>query len=74
VRFQFPGGPIGEGEALRRPGEEETSKVEAGRVTSSVVSPASGPIGLGYAFHDVAPGARLVSLARPELTAIVDLR
>jgi folate-binding protein YgfZ len=74
VRFRFPEGPIGEGEVLRRPEEEESSKVEAGRVTSSVVSPASGPIGLGYAFRDVAPGARLVSVTRPALTAIVDPR
>jgi tRNA-modifying protein YgfZ len=74
VRFRFPEGRIGEGEVLRRPEEEESSKVEAGRVTSSVVSPASGPIGLGYAFRDVAPGARLISVTRPALTAVVDRR
>jgi tRNA-modifying protein YgfZ len=73
VRFRFPEGPISPGEVLRRP-EEEEPKVEAGRVTSSVVSPTSGPIGLGYAFRDVASGARLVSVSHPALTAIVDPR
>ena len=46
---------------MRRTEEEgdDTSRTEAGRVTSSVVSPAFGPIGLGYAFRDVEVGATL---------------
>lgn len=71
VSFRFPEGPLPAGDVLRRPGEEIPSRTEAGRVTSSVVSPRLGPIGLGYAFHDVASGARLVSASRPDLSAIV---
>jgi folate-binding protein YgfZ len=71
VSFRFPDAPVGRGEHLRLPEEEAPSKVEAGRVTSSVVSPDLGPIGLGYAFRDVPSGARLVSISRPHLPAIV---
>jgi tRNA-modifying protein YgfZ len=71
VSFRFPGGPIAAGDLLRLPDEEKPSKVEAGRVTSSVHSPRFGAIGLGYAFRDVAPGARLVSDTNPALSAIV---
>lgn len=71
VSFRFPEGPIDAGEVLRSPGEEMPSKVEAGRVTSSVVSPRLGPIGLGYAFREVATGARLVSASKPHLGAVV---
>ena len=71
VRFRFPGRPIDPGTPLRRPDEEKPGKVEAGRVTSSAVSPRSGAIGLGYAFRDVAEGDPLVSTVRPDDTAIV---
>jgi len=71
VSFRFPDGPIDRGDVLRRPEEETPSRIEAGRVTSSVVSPLFGPIGLGYAFREVLSGARLVSVARPRLAAIV---
>jgi tRNA-modifying protein YgfZ len=71
VSFRFPDGAIPAGELLRLPGEEVPSKIEAGRVTSSAVSPQLGPIGLGYAFRDVEPGARLVSASSPSLSAIV---
>jgi folate-binding protein YgfZ len=71
VRFRFPGGPIDPGTPLRRQDEETPGKVEAGRVTSSAVSPNSGAIGLGYAFRDVLDGDRLVSTARADDTAIV---
>ena len=75
VSFRFPQGPIEAGDLLRRPDEETLSRIEAGRVTSSVVSPLVGAIGLGYAFRDVASGARLVSVSKPELSAIAsDLR
>jgi len=71
VGFQFPEGPIAPGSLLKRPEEPEAGKVEQGRVTSAVVSPAFGPIGLGYAFRDVSLGERLVSAAQPSLAAVV---
>jgi len=71
VRFRFPGRPIEPGTPLRRPDEEKPGKVEAGRVTSSAVSPQSGAIGLGYAFRDVSDGDRLVSTVRADDAAIV---
>jgi aminomethyltransferase len=70
VSFRFPEGAIGSGEVLR-PDEETPSRIEAGRVTSSVESPLLGAIGLGYAFRDVPSGGRLVSVAEPRLGAIV---
>jgi folate-binding protein YgfZ len=72
VSFRFPEGPIAAGDSLRLPDEEKPSKVSAGRVTSSVHSPRFGAIGLGYAFRDVAPGARLVSDTNSALSAIVE--
>lgn len=61
VGFRFPDGPIGAGTVLRRPDEGAgRPRTEAGRVTSAALSPAVGPIGLGYAFHDVPIGAALV--------------
>jgi folate-binding protein YgfZ len=72
VSFRFSEGPIAAGDRLRLPDEETPSKVESGRVTSSVHSPRFGAIGLGYAFRDVALGARLVSDANPALSAIVE--
>jgi folate-binding protein YgfZ len=72
VSFRFPEGSIAAGDLLRLPDQEKPSKVEAGRVTSSVHSPRFGAIGLGYAFRDVALGARLVSDKNPALTAVVE--
>lgn len=62
VGFRFVGGPgpLPAGTLLRRPGESDTVRTEAGRVTSAAESPTYGPIGLGYAFRDVAIGDRLV--------------
>jgi folate-binding protein YgfZ len=74
VRFRFPEGPIAAGEVLRRPDGEGPSSTEAGRVTSSVVSPQFGAIGLGYAFRDVPAGAHLVSVSKPELSAVAGER
>ncbi len=71
VGFRFPEGPIPPGSLLKRPEEPEAGKVEQGRVTSAVLSPAFGPIGLGYAFREVAIGGRLVAAAQPSLTAVV---
>jgi len=61
VGFRFPEGAVNVGTTLRRAEEEgaEPSRTEAGRITSSVISPAFGPIGLGYAFRDVEIGATL---------------
>jgi folate-binding protein YgfZ len=61
VGFRFPDGGIAAGTALRRVDEAEASRTEAGRVTSAVLSPAFGPIGLGYAFRDVSDGMTLVA-------------
>lgn len=61
VGFRFPEGGIDAGTPLRRTAEGgEPSRTEAGRVTSAVLSPVFGPIGLGFAFHDVPIGAALV--------------
>lgn len=73
VGYRFPDGEIAAGATLRRPetphGEPE--RTEAGRVTSAVVSPLFGAIGLGFAFRDVATGSRLLSAAEPRRSAIV---
>ena len=61
VGFRFSDGGIAAGTALRRDADSEPSRTEAGRVTSAVLSPAFGPIGLGYAFRDVSDGATLVA-------------
>ncbi|MEO8347554.1 MAG: hypothetical protein ABI610_01480 [Acidobacteriota bacterium] len=60
VGFRFPDGAVSPGTTLHRDGEdEESSRTPAGRVTSAVLSPAFGPIGLGYAFRDVPIGETL---------------
>jgi len=51
--FRFPAGPVPAGTAFPDP---EKPQRELGRVTSSVVSPRFGPIGLGFVFRDVADG------------------
>src|SRR5262249_5790627 len=71
VGFRFPDGPIAPGTLLKLPEEAEPGKVEQGRVTSAAVSPAFGPIGLGFAFRDVPEGARLVSAQDRSLGALV---
>jgi folate-binding protein YgfZ len=71
VGFRFPDGLIERGSLLKLPEEAEPGKVELGRVTSAVVSPRLGPIGLGYAFREVPAGARLVSAADAARGAIV---
>ncbi|MEO8431982.1 MAG: hypothetical protein ABI592_10770 [Acidobacteriota bacterium] len=59
VGFLFPSGALAPGTLLRRPGVAVAARVETGRVTSSADSPRFGPIGLGWAFRDVAVGDRL---------------
>ncbi|MEP6471547.1 MAG: hypothetical protein ABJC28_05990 [Acidobacteriota bacterium] len=71
VRFRFADRAIPPGTALRRPGDEAPARIEAGRVTSSAVSPALGPIGLGFAFRDVADGDRLVSAEDDREAAVI---
>lgn len=71
VRFRFSERRIEPGTALRRPEEETPGRIEAGRVTSSALSPALGPIGLGFAFRDVLDGEWLVSVLDARDTAIV---
>ena len=72
VGFRFPDGAIEPGSLLKRPEEPEPGKVEQGRVTSAVLSPVFGAIGLGYAFRDVPAGARLVLAADPSRGALVE--
>ena len=71
VGWRFPDGAIAAGERLKRPEEVEPGKIEQGRVTSSVVSSRLGPIGLGFAFREVAAGQRLVSVSDPARGAVV---
>ncbi|HEY1249797.1 MAG TPA: hypothetical protein VGH97_01325 [Thermoanaerobaculia bacterium] len=70
VGFRFPDEPVPEGTAFRNP-EKPDSFQELARVSSAVISPRFGPIGLGLAFRDVAEGASLRDPARPERTAVV---
>ena len=56
--FRFPQGPVAAGTAFPDP---EKPQRELARVTSSVVSPRFGPIGLGFVARDVADGAVLDS-------------
>jgi folate-binding protein YgfZ len=71
VRFGFPGRAIEPGTALRRPEDELPARIEAGRVTSSALSPTLGAIGLGFAFRDVAGGDRLLSVSDARDVAVV---
>jgi folate-binding protein YgfZ len=71
VGFRFPEGAIEAGLVLKLSEEPEPGKIEQGRVTSSIESPAFGAIGLGYAFREVPSGGRLVSAATPERGAVV---
>jgi folate-binding protein YgfZ len=71
VGFRFPEGPIEPGAILKLPEEEEPGKIEQGRVTSAALSPAFGPIGLGFAFREVPEAGRLVSARQPSLGAVV---
>ena len=71
VGFRFPDGAISAGSLLKRPEEAEPGKIEQGRVTSAVLSPVFGAIGLGYAFRDVPAGARLIAASDPARGAVV---
>ncbi len=67
--FRFPRGILAPGTAFTDP---DRPSLELARITSAVVSPRLGPIGLGYAFRDVADGARLPA-AGPEAAVVVGL-
>ncbi|MET0619170.1 MAG: hypothetical protein ABW056_02770 [Thermoanaerobaculia bacterium] len=56
--LRFPGGPVAPGTSFPDP---EKPQRELARVTSAVVSPRFGAIGLGFVFRDVAEGAELGS-------------
>lgn len=73
VGFRFPDGLLAPGSILRRPGDPqpELSRIEQGRVTSAAESPRFGPIGLGYAFREIAVGDRLVGSEDPSRGAVV---
>jgi tRNA-modifying protein YgfZ len=58
VGFTFPDGPVAAGTRFPDPGKPER---ELGRVTSSVVSPRFGPIGMGFVARDVVDGAVLTT-------------
>jgi tRNA-modifying protein YgfZ len=66
--FRFPGETITAGTVFPDPARPA---LELARVTSSVVSPRFGPIGLGLAFRDVAEGAALTLPGRPQPSAVV---
>jgi folate-binding protein YgfZ len=66
--FRFPGEPIAAGTVFPDPAKPA---LELARVTSSVVSPRFGPIGLGLAFRDVAEGTALTLPGRPQPSAVV---
>lgn len=68
VGFRFPEDPVAPGTVFPDPTKET---LELGRVTSAVVSPRFGPIGLGFAFRDVAEGAALRIAAEPARCAVV---
>lgn len=71
VGFRFPDGLLEPGELLKGVGEAEPGRIERGRVTSAVVSPRFGAIGLGYAFREVPTGGWLVSVVDPPRAAVV---
>jgi tRNA-modifying protein YgfZ len=71
VGFRFPDGPIRAGVRLANPDAAADAKIEWGRVTSSVVSPRLGAVGLGLAFRDVPEGGRLLSVEDPARSATV---
>ena len=68
VGFRFPEEPVEAGTAFTDPGKES---LELGRVTSAVLSPRFGPIGLGLAFREVPEGAALRLPGAPARCAVV---
>jgi folate-binding protein YgfZ len=68
VGFRFPGGPVAEGTAFADPGKPGRTLAT---VTTSVISPRFGAIGLGLAARDVVEGAALSASDAPERVAVV---
>jgi folate-binding protein YgfZ len=70
VGFRFPSGAVAEGTVFA---DLEKPQLELARVTSSVISPRFGPIGLGYAFRDVPEGAVLPASGGAPAAVVVAL-
>ncbi len=68
VGFRFPEQAVPEGTVFRNP---EKPDHELARVSSAVVSPRFGAIGLGLAFREIAEGQALRDPANPERSAVV---
>ena len=68
VGFRFPEEAVPPGTVFSDPAKES---LELGRVTSAVVSPRFGPVGLGLAFRDVAEGDALRLADAPARCAVV---
>jgi folate-binding protein YgfZ len=71
VGFRFLQGTIPAGSRLAHPDAAADGKIEWGRVTSEALSATFGPIGLGFAFRDAAPGASLLWPEDPSRVAVV---
>jgi folate-binding protein YgfZ len=68
VGFRFPKSAVPAGTAFPNP---EKPDHELGRVTSAVISPRFGSIGLGFAFREIPEGAELAAAGRPDQCAVV---
>ena len=68
VGFRFPEEPVAAGTTFTDPDKES---LELGRVTSAVLSPRFGPIGLGLAFREVPDGAALRLPGAPARCAVL---
>ncbi len=68
VGFRFPGAPVPPGTVYP---DADKPGLELGRVTSCARSPRFGPIGLGFAFRNVALGAALANAGQPESLAVL---
>ena len=68
VGFRFPEETVPAGTVFSDPAKES---LELGRVTSAVLSPRYGPVGLGLAFRDVAEGDALRLADAPARCAVV---
>jgi len=66
--LRFPGGGLEPGTVIPNP---DKPSQELARVTSSVVSPRFGEIGLALVFRDVPEGAKLEAPSDPPRTAVV---
>lgn len=70
VGFRFPAGALPAGTVFPDPAKPS---LELGRVTSSVLSPNLGPIGLGFAFRDVPEGGTLATAGEARTAVVAPL-